>query len=126
MFFESELYALLTLFTDCLFSAESSKSSLLQGESKKEDAISPGRSTMDGELFRDGKPDQSERTKGVETQVGGSRAGLMKDSASSKNTLAEGTDGSEKKDDIPSKDEILPDKGEPDNNVDLNRLRYFF
>ena len=126
MFFESELYALLTLFTDCLFSAESSKSSLLQGESKKEDAISPGRSTMDGELFRDGKPDQSERTKGVETQVGGSRAGLMKDSASSKNTLAEGTDESEKKDDIPSKDEILPDEGEPDNNVDLNRLRYFF
>ena len=86
MFFESELYAFLTLFTDGLFSAESSNSSLPKGESKKEDAISPGRSTMDGELSRDREPDQSERTNGVKTQVGGSRAGL-KDSASSKNKL---------------------------------------
>ena len=121
MFFESELYAFLTLFTDGLFSAESSNSSLPNGESKKEDAISPGRSTVDGELSSDGEPDQSERTNGVKTQVGGSRAGL-KDSASSKNTLVEGTDESEKKDDVPSKDEVLPVEGEPDDNVDLNSL----
>ena len=80
---------------------------------------------MDGEFSRDRKPDQSERTNGVKTQVGGSRAGL-KDSASSKNTLVEGTNESKKKDDIPSKDEVLPVQGEPDDNVDLNSLRYFF
>lgn len=97
---------------------------MLKGESKKEEAITPRRA-LDGKLSRDVKPDQSERTKGVETQVGGSRAGL-KDSASSKNTLAEGTNESKKKDDIPSKDEILPIQGEPDNNVDLSSLRYFF
>ena len=82
---------------------------MLKGESKKEDAISPRRA-LDGKLSRDVKPDQSERTKGVETQVGGSRAGL-KDSACSKNTLAEGTNESKKKDDIPSKDETLPIQG---------------
>ena len=80
---------------------------------------------MDGELSRDGKPDQSERINGVKTQVGGSRAG-SKDSASSKNTLVEGTNEYKKKDDIPSKDEVLPVEGEPDDNVDLNSLIYFF
>ena len=125
MFFESELYAFLTLFTDGLFSAESSNSSLPEGESKKEDTISSGRCTMDGELSRYGKPYRSERTNGVKTQVGGSRAG-SKDSASSKNTLVEGTNEYKKKDDIPSKDEVLPVDGEPDDNVDLNSLIYFF
>ena len=90
-----------------------------KGESKTADAISPGRSTVDGILSGDRKPDQSERTKGVGTQVGGSGSGL-KYSASSKNTFAEGTG------DIPAKVEILPVQGEPDNNVDLNSLRYFF
>ena len=80
---------------------------------------------MGGILSGDRKPDQSERTKGVGTQVGGSGSGL-KDSASSKNTFAEGTDESKKKGDIPAKVEILPVQGEPDNNVDLNSLRYFF
>lgn len=94
---------------------------MLKGESKKKDAITPRRA-LDGKLSRDVKPDQSDRTKGVETQVGGSRTGL-KDSASSKNTLAEGTNESKKKDDIPSKDEILPIQGEPNNYVDLSSLR---
>ena len=80
---------------------------------------------MDGKLSGDGKPDQSKRTMGVGTQVGGSGAGL-KDSASSKNTFAEGTGESKKKNDIPAKDEILPVQGEPENNLDLNSLRYFF
>ena len=96
-----------------------------KGESKKADAISPGRSPVDGILSGDRKPDQSERTKGVGTQVGGSGSGL-KDPASNKNTLAEGTDESKKKDKIPSKDGTFPVQGEPDNNVDLNSLRYFF
>ncbi|KAM7433348.1 hypothetical protein ABFA07_016381 [Porites harrisoni] len=95
---------------DWKVTTESSESSLPKGESKKEDAISLGRSTMDGKLSGDGKPDQSKRTMGVGTQVGGSGAGL-KDSASSKNTFAEGTGESKKKDDIPAKEEILPVQG---------------
>ena len=107
------------------FSVESSKSSLPKDESKKEDTISPGRSTVDGKLSGDRKPDQSERTKEVGTQVGESESGL-KDLSSNKNTLAEGAGESKKKGDIPAKVEILPVQGEPDNNVDLNSLRYFF
>ena len=121
---------------------------MLKGESKKEDAITPRRA-LDGKLSRDGKPDQSESANGVEAQLGGSRAGCIKkidpyegtgaipkrpkqgnsskpETSSSKETLAEGTNESKKKDNIPSKDEILPIQGEPDNNVDLSSLRYFF
>ena len=120
---------------------------MLKGESKKEDAITPRRA-LDGKLSRDGKPDQSESANGVEAQLGGSRAGCIKkidpyegtgaipkrpkqgnsskpETSSSKETLAEGTNESKKKDNIPSKDEILPIQGEPDNNVDFSSLRYF-
>ncbi|XP_073228706.1 uncharacterized protein [Porites lutea] len=109
---------------------ESSETSLLKGESKKEDAIT-ARRALDGKLSRDGKPDQSESSNGVEAQLGGSRAGCIKEidpykgtgaipkrpkqgnsskpeTSSSKETLAEGTNESKKKDDIPSKDEIIP------------------
>ena len=129
---------LLTVF----FSVESSKSSLAEGESKNGDAISPVISTNDGKSSTDGKPDQSESANGVEAQLGGSRAGCLKqidpykgtgaipkrpkqgnsskpETSSSKETLVEGTNESKKKDNIPSKDEILPIQGEPDNNVDL-------
>ena len=131
------------------FSVESSKGSLAEGESKNGDALSPVISTNDGKSSRDGKPDQSESANGVEAQLGGSRAGCIKkidpyegtgairkrpkqgnsskpETSSSKETLAEGTNESKKKDNIPSKDEILPIQGEPDNNVDLSSLRYFF
>ena len=130
------------------FSVESSKSSLAEGESKNGDAISPVISTKDGKSSRDGKPDQSESANGVEAQLGGSRAGCLKqidpykgtgaipkrpkqgnsskpETSSSKETLVEGTNESKKKDNIPSKDEILPIQGEPDNNVDFSSLRYF-
>ena len=130
---------LLTVF----FSVESSKSSLAEGESKNGDEISPVIRTNDGKSSRDGKPDQSESAKGVEAQLGGSRAGRIKktdpykgtgaipkrrkqgnsskpESSSSKETLAEETDESKEKSDISvSKDEIVPIQGEPDNNVDL-------
>ena len=131
------------------FSVESSKGSLVEGESKNGDAISPVISTNDGKSSTDGKPDQSESANGVEAQLGGSRAGCLKqidpykgtgaipkrpkqgnsskpETSSSKETLVEGTNESKKKDNIPSKDEILPIQGEPDNNVDLSSLRYFF
>ena len=120
---------------------------MLKGESKKEDAITPRK--VNRKSSRDGKPGQSESANGVEAQLGGSRAGCIKqidpykgtgaipkrpkqgnsskpETSSSKETLAEATNESKKKDDIPSKDEILPIQGEPDNNVDLSSLRYFF
>ena len=129
---------LLTVF----FSVESSKSSLAEGESKNGYAISPVISTNDGTSSRDGKPDQSESAKGVEAQLGGSRAGCIKktdpykgtgaipkrrkqgnsskpESSSSKETLAEETDESKEKSDIFSKGGGFPVQGEPDNNVAL-------
>ena len=129
---------LLTVF----FSVESSKSSLAEGESKNGDAISPVISTNDGKSSRDGKLDQSESAKGVEAQLGRSRAGCIKktdpykgtgaipkrrkqgnsnkpESSSSKETLAEETDESKEKSDSFSKGEIVPVQGEPGNNVDL-------
>ena len=129
---------LLTVF----FSAESSKSSLTEEESKNGDAIRPGISTKDGKLSTDEKPDQSESANGVEAQFGGSRARRMKktdphkepgaiqkrpkqvnslkpETSSSKDTWAEETDESKEKNDIFSKGETLPVQGEPDNNVDL-------
>ena len=51
---------------------------MAEGESKNGDAISPGFSTKDGKSSRDGKSDQSESANGVETQLGGSRAGCIK------------------------------------------------
>ena len=114
---------------------------MLKGESKKEDAITPRRA-LDGKLSRDGEPDQSESAKGVEAQLGGSRAGCLKqidpykgtgaipkrpkqgnsskpETSSSKETLSEETDESKEKSDIFSKGEIVPVQGERDNNVDL-------
>ena len=114
---------------------------MLKGESKKEDAITPRRA-LDGKLSRDGKPDQSESANGVEAQLGGSRAGCLKqidpykgtgaipkrpkqgnsskpEASSPKETLAEETDESKVKSDIFSKGEIVPVQGERDNNVDL-------
>ena len=129
---------LLTVF----FSVESRKSSLAEGESKNGDAISPVISTNDGKSSRDEKPDQSESANGVEAQLGGSRAGCLKqidpykgtgaipkrpkqgnsskpETSSSKETLSEETDESKEKSDIFSKGEIVPVQGERDNNVDL-------
>ena len=129
---------LLTVF----FSVESNKSSLAEGESKNGDAISPVISAKDGKSSRDGKPDQSESANGVEAQLGGSRAGCLKqidpyegtgaipkrpkqgnsskpETSSSKETLSEETDESKEKSDIFSKGEIVPVQGERDNNVDL-------
>ena len=48
---------------------------------------------------------------------------VFKTTCRAKKILAEGTNESKKKDDIPSKDEILPIQGEPNNNVDLSSLR---
>ena len=120
---------------------ESRKSCLAEGESKNEDAISPGNSTKDGTSSRDGKPDQSESANGAEAQLEGSRAdcittdpykgpgaipkrpkqgsSLKAETSSSKDTWAEET--VESKDDDFSNDKKLPYavQGKPDNNVDL-------
>ena len=61
-----------------MFSVNSSKNRLAEGESKNGDAISPGFITKDGKSSRDGNPDQSESAKGVEAQLRGSRAGCIK------------------------------------------------
>ena len=106
---------------------------MAEGESKNGDAISPVISTNGGKSSRDGKPDQSESANGVEAQLGGSRAGCLKQidpykgtgaipkrpkqgnsrrpetQSSSKDTWAEET----------GETEILPVQGEPENNVDL-------